>query len=527
MRFFILTFTIFNGVVFASNTSTPNILFIYADDLGYGDVSCYNPDSKVATPNIDRLATDGIRFTDAHSPSTVCTPSRYSVMTGRMAFRLNYSGVFTGVQGPCLIEEGRLTLPQMLRESGYTTALFGKWHIGMTFLDKTGEPVSDENYNKDVEIQGAYDLSQTNFYTSDKAVAMVQSVDYSKPIPDGPINRGFDQFFGTACCPTTDWLYAFIEGDRVPVPPTRLFDKFPLPVHPYSQDNRIGMIAPGFDMETVDLLFLEKSQTFLKDHVRSNPDKPFFLFHSTQAVHLPSFPADRFKGKTNAGPHGDFIHQLDYIVGELLNTLDQLGVADNTLVILSSDNGPEVPSVIAMRRDYGHDGARPWRGMKRDQWEGGHRVPFIARWPGKIQSGSASHQTICQTDLMATCAAITGYSLPENTAEDSYNILPALMSEDKGEAIRPYTLHQTNRLGLAIRKGPWKYLDHQGSAGNRYEQERMAPFRIKDTAPDAPGQLYNLDTDPGETRNLYFQHPERVKELKAILEKSKASGRSR
>ena len=522
---FILQFAILVSSV--ARGESPNILFIYADDLGYGDVSCYNPDSKVATPNIDRLATDGIRFTDAHSPSTVCTPSRYSVMTGRMAFRLNYAGVFTGVQGPCLIKEERLTLPQMLRESGYATALFGKWHIGMTFLDKNGEPVSDENYNEDVEIPGAYDLSQTNFYTSDKAVAMVQSVDYSKSIPDGPINRGFDQFFGTACCPTTDWLYAFIEGDRVPIPPSTLFDKTPLPVHDYSRDNRIGMIAPGFDMEEVDLLFLEKSQTFLKDHVQSKPDKPFFLFHSTQAVHLPSFPADRFKGKTNAGPHGDFIHQLDYIVGELLNTLDQLGVADNTLVILSSDNGPEVPSVIAMRRDYGHDGARPWRGMKRDQWEGGHRVPFIARWPGKIQSGSTSHQTICQTDIIATCAAITGYKLPENAAEDSFNILPALISEDKGEAIRPYTLHQTNRLGLAIRQGPWKYLDHQGSAGNRYEQERMAPFRIEDSAPDAPGQLYNLDTDPGETRNLYHKHPERVKELKAILEKSKASGRSR
>lgn len=510
-----------------ASADSPNILIIYADDLGYGDVSSYNSESKVQTPNIDQLARDGIRFTDAHSPSTVCTPSRYSVMTGRMAFRLNYPGVFTGVQGPCLIEADRLTLPQMLQESGYVTGLIGKWHIGMTFLDGSGQRVSEENYQPDIAIPGLSDGERTGSSSYLRSIAMVQSVDYTKRIPDGPIDRGFDVFFGTACCPTTDWLYAYIDGDRVPVPPTQIFDKSPLPVHPYSKDNRIGLIAPGFDMETVDLVFLEKSKAFLETHARDNPDRPFFLFHSTQAVHLPSFPADEFKGKTQAGPHGDFIFELDYIVGELMDTLDRLDLADDTLVIFSSDNGPEVPSVIAMRGDFDHDGARPWRGMKRDQWEGGHRVPFIARWPGKIPAGAISDQTICQTDLMATCAAITEYTLPENAAEDSFDILPALLDRDRGDPIRPYTLHQTNRLGLAIRKGPWKYLDHQGSAGNRYEQERLQSFRLEDAAPDAPGQLYNLDTDPGERNNLYYKNPEVVKELRALLLESKASGRSR
>ncbi len=265
------------------------------------------PNQKVQTPNIDQLASDGIRFTDAHSPSTVCTPSRYSVMTGRMAFRLNYPGVFTGVQGPCLIEADRLTLPQMLRENGYVTRLIGKWHIGMTFLDGSGQRVSEENYKPDIAIPGLSDGERTGSSSYLRSIAMVQSVDYTKRIPDGPIDRGFDVFFGTACCPTTDWLYAYIEGDRVPVPPTQIFDKSPLPVHPYSKDNRIGLIAPGFDMETVDLVFLEKSKAFLETHASDNPDRPFFLFHSTQAVHLPSFPADEFKGKTQAGPHGDFI----------------------------------------------------------------------------------------------------------------------------------------------------------------------------------------------------------------------------
>ena len=275
------------------------------------------------------------------------------------------------------------------------------------------------------------------------------------------------------------------------------------------------------------MVFLEKSQAFLRNHVAQNPAKPFFLFHSAQAVHLPSFPGKDFRGETNTGPHGDFIYQFDHIVGELLKSLGSLGMAENTLVIVTSDNGPEVPTSIAMRGDHNHNGSHPWRGMKRDKWEGGHRVPFIARWPGLIEAGSVSDQTICQTDIMATCAAILGYDLPHDAAEDSFNILPALLHEDNGTPIRPFTLHQTNRLALAIRKGSWKYLDHQGSGGNVYNQERLQPFVLSESAPDAPGQLYNLDTDPGETKNLYFERPELVKELKALLEEAKESGRSR
>ena len=481
----------------------PNIVFILADDLGYGDVACYNPESKVPTPNLDRLASQGMCFTDAHSPSTVCTPTRYSLLTGQMAFRTGKGGVFTGVGGPCLIEEGRLTLPQMLREKGYATACFGKWHVGTTFFDKNGDPIH----------RGGLDA--------------VKQVDYSRSILGGPIHRGFDQFFGTACCPTTDWLYAYIDGDRIPVPPTHILDRGPLPDHPYSRDNRPGMVAPDFDLEEVDLVFLDKSKKFLAQHVKSKPDQPFFLFHSMQAVHLPSFAADRFKGKTDAGPHGDFIFEMDYVVGELMKTLERLGVADNTLVMFSSDNGPEVPTVVAMRADHQHDGARPWRGMKRDQWEGGHRVPFIARWPGRIEAGSTTDQTMCLTDVMATCAATVGAGLPNDAAEDSYNILPILLGEQGREPVRRYTLHQTIRLALAIRRGQWKYLDHKGSGGNRYKGNRqLEKYIIEETAPDAPGQLYNLETDPGERDNLYFKHPEIVRELKSQLDQYKESGRS-
>ncbi len=502
---FAFLFTSILSFSLSAKEGPPNILFILADDLGYGDVGCYNTESKVPTPHLDQLALDGIRFTDAHSPSTVCTPTRYSVLTGRMAFRTGMRGVFTGAGGPCMIEEGRMTVGGMLQERGYKTALIGKWHVGMTFYDKEGKPINKNGLEP------------------------VKRIDYSRAIPDAPVHRGFDFFYGSVCCPTTDWLYAFIEGDRIPVPPTKIIDRGPLPKHPYSQDNRPGMIAPGYKMEEIDLQFLDKSLEFLEQHAQAKENAPFFLFHSTQAVHLPSFPADQFKGKTKAGPHGDFIFELDYIVGELLGALDKHGFAENTLVIFSSDNGPEVPTVLSMRNDYNHDGARPWRGVKRDNWEGGHRVPFIARWPGKIKPGSTSSQTLCLTDLMATYAAITGAKIPENAGEDSVNMLPALLSDDRGEQIRKYTLHQTISLALAIRRGPWKYLDHKGSGGNNYTRAGrwgMKKYIVPEKAPQAPGQLYNLNSDPGETENLYYKNPEIVKELKGKLEQFKESGRS-
>ncbi len=362
----------------------PNVVIILADDLGYGDLACYNAESEIPTPSLDRFASQGIRFTDAHSPCTVCTPTRYSLMTGRMAFRSPRGGtVFTGAGGPSLIAADRLTLAGMLRAGGYSTACVGKWHIGMTFYDSQGKAIH----------QGGLDA--------------VRRIDYSRAITGGPVDCGFDSFFGTACCPTTDWLYAFIDGNRIPHPPLAQLDRKPLPKHAYSRDNRPGMVADDFDLEEVDITFLEKSKAFLQAHTRTSPKKPFFLLHSIQAVHLPSFPGRSFKGKTKSGPHGDFIFELDYVVGELLKSLEQLGVADNTVVIFTSDNGPEVSTVYHMREDHKHDGVRPWRGVKRDNWEGGHRVPFIVRWPGKVRAGATSKQITSLTDVMATIAAIT------------------------------------------------------------------------------------------------------------------------
>ena len=488
-----------------ADESKPNLLLILADDLGYGDVRCYNAEAKVPTPHLDRLAREGMRFTDAHAPATVCTPTRYSLMTGQMAFRVPGGGtVFTGVGGPSLIAPGRLTLPAMLRQQGYATAAVGKWHIGFTFRDKAGELIHKGGLED------------------------VRRVDFSRRIEGGPVDHGFDRFFGTACCPTTDWLYAFIENDRVPVPPTALLDKSALPKHPYANDCRAGLIATNFPMEEVDLVFLKKCREFLAEHARASPHKPFFLFHAAQAVHLPSFAAPQFKGKSSAGPHGDFILQLDWIVGELLADLDRLGLAENTLVIFTSDNGPETTSVVHMRADHGHDGARPWRGVKRDQWEGGHRVPFLVRWPARVKAGATSAELTSLTDVMATLAAITGAPLPREAAEDSFNLLPAL--EGKATApIRPYLLTQAfaGARTLSIRRGQWKYLAHRGSGGNNYERGELQRFALPDTAPAADAQLYDLATDPGETKNLVLEKPDLAAELKALLESSKQSGRSR
>jgi arylsulfatase A len=312
------------------------------------------------------------------------------------------------------------------------------------------------------------------------------------------------------------------------LPPTQLLDRSTLPKHPYADDCRPGLIAPDFPMEEVDRRFLQESREFIAQHARNSPKQPFFLFHATQAVHLPFFAGKDFRGKTQAGPHGDFISEFDHIVGELMRELEAHGFAQNTLVILSSDNGPETTTVVHMRADHAHDGAKPWRGLKRDSWEGGHRVPLIVRWPGRIQAGTTSDQLACLTDLMATIAAITGAELPPDSAEDSFNLLPALTGTAT-QPIRPYLITQAFRgaATLSIRRGHWKYLDHPGSGGNDYTRGDLKHFALPETAPEAPGQLYDLANDPGETTNLYSQKPGIVEELQSLLQQSRTSGRSR
>jgi arylsulfatase A-like enzyme len=419
-----------------------------------------------------------------------------------MAFRTGKHIVFTGAGGPNLIEEDRLTLPSMLRKQGYHTAMVGKWHVGLTFLGQDGRPIHDHRPEA------------------------VSRIDYSRPIPDAPIHRGFDHFFGTACCPTTDWLYAFIDGDRIPVPPQAKVNHGKYPQNPYTKDFRDGWIAPDFEIENIDQIFLRKSLSYLEEHVRTRADQPFFLFHSTQAIHLPSIPAAAWQGKTGLGAHADFITQLDDHIGALLDKLNELGLAEDTIVILTSDNGPEVDAVVQMRKDHQHDGAHPWRGIKRDQWEGGHRVPLIVRWPEKIKADTLSDQTVCLTDLMATAAEISGYALPNSAAEDSYCLTPILFGK-ADQPVRPYTLHQTWGPYYAIRMGSWKYLDHAGSGGNDYQKKLgLAEYHWPDLAEKTSAQLYDLAADPGEKRNLILEQPQRAERMKALLHQSIQNGRS-
>jgi arylsulfatase A-like enzyme len=444
-----------------------------ADDMGYGDVSCYNPNSRIQTPNIDKLATEGIRFTDAHSPSAVCTPTRYGILTGRYCWRSRLKrGVFGGFNRP-LIETGRLTVASFLKQRGYHTACIGKWHLGMDWtLKESVEPNEQDQ----------------------------ETVDYSKPIITGPNEVGFDYFFGTAGCTTDDPPLCFIENHRTVGIPSEI-----LP-HDFAWENRKLRMVPGWRHEDADLTFVKKSVEFIKGCAKTSD--PFFLYLPLSVPHIPWLPSDFVKGKSNAGPRGDQVVLVDWCVEQIVTTLERLNISDNTLVILTSDNGPR-------KGVNGHQSAGSWRGYKGGIWEGGHRIPFVARWPARIKPNSVSDEVVCLTDLMRTTAAILNVKLPQDAGEDSYNILPALVGSNPAEPIREATIHHSGGGVFAIRQDPWKLIvGTEGSGADRRPQTNVS------------GQLYNLVDDPGEQNNLLGNHPELVKRLTELLETYKQQGHS-
>lgn len=486
----------------------PNIVVIYADDLGFGDLSCYNPQAAYTTPRLDRMATEGVRFTDAHSPSTICSPSRYGLYSGQQIYRSTGrgGGAFEGPGGPSYLKPGTLTLPQMLQGKGYRTGMFGKWHVGLTWLDKDGK-----------RLGGGFENSLL--------------IDYEKstPLVDGPNARGFDESFVTPNCPTTDPLYVYIENGMVVEPASQRHkrDRLPNPGGKWRWDNDEGWMSPNYKFVDADLLFYEKTKAFITEHRKDKPDQPFFAVLSTQIAHAPVLPAAEFNGATQAGPRGDFVHELDVLVGRMLDLIDDLGIDEETLVLFNADNGPETLHVAWMREDHEHDAAGGWRGVKRDAWEGGHRVPFIARWPGRIPPGQVTDQMTNTTDIFATLASVVGYKLPDDAATDSFDMLPAMLgTQDAKQSIRPHLLTQSFRGEFQIRQGDWKYLDHQGSGGNDYSKGLLAKYSLPEAQPDAPGQLYDLATDPGETTNLFHDNSEKREQLQGLLKKLKASGRS-
>jgi len=462
----------------------PNIVFIMADDMGYGDVGCYNPESKIPTPNMDRLAKQGVRFTDAHSPSAVCSPTRYGILTGRYCWRTRLKrGVLNGFSPP-LISHGQMTVAELLKKHGYHTAGIGKWHLGVGWQSKDGKAGSD---SKDW-------------------------VDFTRPITDGPNQHGFDYSFITAACSTVDSPYVFIENGRCTAQPTA---KMVRKDSVSRFGSRPGPMVPGWSNEDVDPTYVEKTKKFLKRHKQTHKDNPFFTYLALSAPHAPWLPPDFTKGRSKEGPRGDLVVLVDWCVGQVLEALDALGLNDNTLVIVTSDNGPRIGA-------KGHKSSGPWRGYKSHVWEGGHRIPFIARWPGKIKPNTNCNQLICLIDMIATCAAMVGTRLPDNAGQDSYNILPALLGEKRDRPVRDAIVSHSSKGVFAIRQGPWKLILETKGSGGWVGQRDKGPFGA-----DKPGQLYNLADDPYEKKDLWDEHPQIVQRLAELLQKYKQQGHSR
>jgi len=483
-----------------AKAALPNIVYILADDLGYGDVACYNRHSKIPTPHLDRLAAEGIRLTDVHDPTAVCTPTRYSILTGRCCWRIRLQRGVLPQWSETLIEPGRLTVPALLKSRGYHTAAFGKWHLGWRWTTTDGQPAR---------------------FADGKC-----NVDFTKPLREGPVAQGFDYFFGNDA--PFHPPYCFIENDRIVGLPTEI-----LPLARLQQmqqegkvgplETRPGPMIPGWDLFHYLPEVTSRCAGYIESRAAQSPRRPFFIYLALPSPHTPIVPSPEFRGKSQAGIYGDWVYQTDWSIGQVLAALERSGLMANTLVIATSDNGPEKFAYERIR-EFGHYSMGDLRGVKRDAWEGGHRVPFIARWPGKIRPGSVCNEVVCQTDLMATCAAIVGARLPDNAGEDSYNILPALLGEKLEKPIREATVMHSASGRFAIRQGPWLLIASPTGDDNKepdwFKQERgYRPHSF-------PGELYQLSDDLAERRNLYGERPEVVDRLGKLLQRYIDQGRS-
>ncbi|MEL7586527.1 MAG: arylsulfatase [Prolixibacteraceae bacterium] len=478
---------------------SPNIIYILADDLGYGDISVNNPDSKILTPNIDRLASQGIRFTDAHSPSAVCTPTRYGILTGRYAWRSPLkSGVLNGYSQP-LIERDRTTVASFLKNNGYTTAVVGKWHLGLGWVQK----------------ENAGNRPEANPSSPVKAIHPEQ-LDFSFPPTDGPLHHGFDYSY---ILPASLDMppYCYLENGKLTAP---LTEQTP----GNNPDNgttgafwREGLMAAGFDFELVTPTFMQKAVSYIKKQASS--EKPFFLYLPFPSPHTPWLPLPKYNGTSKAGQYGDFVQMVDAQVGEIMETLTEMGLDDNTIVFFTSDNGPFwKPQFI---EEFDHRATSIYRGMKADAYEGGHRIPLIVRWPGKIKSANQCAEPVSLTGLLATCAGILTKELSGKEGEDSFSILPLLL-DNPNEYVRPEALIQHSSKGIfVVRQGNWKLILGLGSGGFSKPEYEEA----KESGP--AGQLYNLKEDPSETNNVYLEYPAKVAELNSTLKKYQETGRSR
>ncbi len=481
----------------------PNIIFILADDLGYGDVSAYNSQSKIQTPNIDFLCNNGIMFTNAHSPSAVCTPSRYSILTGRYPFRSRLkAGVLWSYDWP-LIDDTTYTVGEFLQDNGYQTAIIGKWHLGWQY------PVK-----KDAQI----DTTRYHFRNLQQSLEREQKIDFTQPFRSGPLSCGFDYQFGVDIPSLPP--FAFIENGRIVGPlPDRLT--------PDTMAGLKGMMQPNWDSHKILPTLIDTALSYISTQSKKND--PFFLYLPLTVPHYPIAPNKAYKGKSGDGDYGDVVVEMDDYIGRINTLLKQLNIDENTIIIFSSDNGstmdagdpyltnPAWAEYGAGYKIFGHLSNGLFKGIKGDIWEGGHRVPLTVYWPGRIKPGRINDQAIGLTDFFATCAGIINSSIPKGTAIDSYDFSNTLFSDTPVTTERENIVFHSSKGCLSIEKKEWKLIACNNSGGGL--RNKYIP---NDQVFETPGQLYNMHNDPYEKENVYNQYPQIVEELTKELNLLKA-----
>jgi arylsulfatase A-like enzyme len=477
-----------------SKNKKPNIIYILADDLGIGDLSVYNENSKINTPHLDNLAAEGMRFTDAHTSSSVCTPTRYGIITGRYNWRTPLKQFVTWGTSPMLIKDDRFTVADLLQQNGYKTANIGKWHLGLNWSLKDSR-------------------QELEHYSGVKDKYPIGQLDYSKPLKKGALDLGFDYSYLLAASLNMP-PFVYVENDKVVMEPTGISEQ-------KRNKNKYaywikGPISNDFVHEEVLPVFVDKTVSYIKENAKD--EKPYFIYLPLPAPHNPILPISPWKGKSKINPYADFVLMIDDLMANIFKAVKDSGEEDNTIIIFTSDNGCAANANFGALKAKGHNPSYIYSGNKGSYLEGGHRVPFIVKWPEKIKANSISDATICTTDFMATCADIVDYKLKACEAEDSYTMLPLLLQNEGYE--RDATIHHSKEGVFAIRKGDWKLIVSASKGLNAMGR----PLKKLKGLPE--NILYNLKTDVAEQTNLAEKHPEKVTELKQLLIKQINDGRS-
>ncbi len=495
--FMLLLLACIPKLAFNQKSIPPNIVFILADDMGYGDVSCNNPDAKIKTINIDKLAKEGMRFTAAHSSSSVCSPSRYSILTGRYNWRSRLKAKVLDSYSPPLIDSSRLTIADILKNKGYNTACIGKWHLGLDY------PTSD-NKNPSFNVQ----TGETN-------------IEFKKPLLQSPNDLGFDYFYGISASADMP-PYMFIKNRNFTEPYDTIKGDAKYTKTDQSKFFRRGPASFDFEPKIILPAITIKAVDYIKSQSKS---KPFFFYFPLTAPHKPIAPSDQFIGTSKLHAYLDFCLEVDNTVGQIVKVLKEKGLYDNTIIVFASDNGFAPYVDVNFLENHGHYPSYIYRGYKADAWEGGHRVPLIVEWPGKIEGRRISDEVVSLTDFFATAAQITNTTLPDNAGEDSYSLLPLLLGNKYNHPLREATVYHSMGGRFCIQQGIWKLiLCNEEKAGGSWVEDKR--FDSSGYQANTPFMLYNLELDPGETNNLYDKYPQKVMELKTLLTKYINEGRS-